>query len=572
MNRKKRTIGFIIIQFFILFISLENVMAAPTNMYPYDITWSGKLSGAVQDSSGINNNQKRIVVCAYSCSDSNSGYKPGKCGDTGELWNTITYQSKETETNDWKINAGIVLNDLTFPSNNEITKHSILGAVTGKALIDTFAHMTMDKDISGTTIGPETIYVHEWKSIGVALPQTYYGASTNGDKNQDWQKDTQSYRNLYDSFVCPQYSYYDESATVKSSTAKGCDNNFCDNTMELCFADDTTSCSTRNEENYTTFNNANSLAFSFSEQLNSVLENMKNKINNMSDEEVLRPYGLPESEANSEEFLENICELLNQSQVNYQFSEGTDHEKEINRLIIDSYTELERGRTLGSSNKCGDGSNVTNVEEFEKCLKENNTIIPSYFNKEIYNFNDLSKLLVNGAGKEYKNVTYNNESMSEKFNDIVNNVYINRVKSATSSYQKQCEEKHGRKYALDVDQLGEDIKVSIDKIVTKYNIDLGDLNCDNIFADFADTIKTAYFFLEIGAIILAIALTALDYAKVILSDNQDEMKKTNQKLFKRLILVMVLFLLPAIINMTLRVFKIEGFDSKQPLCINVTEK
>lgn len=523
MNRKKRTISFIIIQIFILFISLENVMAAPTSVEKFNLD-SG-MANTVKDK--VKKNRKNIVVCAYSCSKFNSGYTEGRCGETGEVWNTIIYQAEGNEENDWRIDAGTVLRTVEDFSTiiNEYTE----------------------------TYETPSIYLHEWKSIGPALPQVYYGATTNGDKNQDWQIQTQSYKNLNESFICPQYSFYDESVTFNyCSTTRACKEQHYDNRMELCLADDTTSCSTRNESNYTSFNIPNELSFSFAEQLNSVLDRMKETISNMSDEEVLRPYGLPESEANSEEFFENICELLNQSQVDYQFSEGTNHEEELNRLIIDSYTAIEKERNVIISN--------------------NTAISPSYYNKEIYNFTDLSNILVNGKGKEFKNVIFNNQSMSDKFNDTINNVYINRVKSATASYQKQCEEKHGRKYDLDIDKLGEDIKVSIDKIVTKYNIDLGDLNCDNIFAEFADTIKTAYFFLEIAAIIIAIALTALDYSKVILSDNQDEMKKTNKKLFKRLILVMVLFLLPAIINMTLRVFKIEGFDSKEPLCINVTEK
>jgi len=551
---------YIIVQTIIFFMALGNVKAAPTAIKPYDINWSGGLTGAVKDASGVNNNQKRIVVCAYSCSNNNSGYNVGKCGNTGELWNTLTYQSKDTETNDWKINAGVILQE----HNTSKVKLNITKILPGG-----------DSFITDGGLDDPEIYVHEWTSMGVALPQTYYGKSTNDDKNQNWQNTTDSYKKLYESFVCPQYSYYDESAKVTYCSTKYCKEQQDDNTMELCYADDTSSCSTRNEDNYTSFNNSNPLAFSFAEQLNSVLERMSSKINSMTNEEILRPYGLPESEANSEQFLENICELLNQSEVTNQFASGTDKEDLLNKLIINSYTEIEREKALGNSNKCGDGTNITNISEYEKCLQENNSVIPSYYNKEIYNFNDLSQLLVQGKGKEFKNVIYNNESMSDKFNNIINNVYIEKLKSATASYQQQCEVKHGRKYDLDVNELGEEVKVSIEKIVSNYNkIDFDSLNCDNIFAGFAKEIKTAYFFLEILSIIIVIALSVLDYSKTILSDNQDEMKKSNQKLVKRLIILVVIFLLPAIINMTLKVFNIEveGFNSDNPLCVKVKEK
>ena len=98
-------------------------------------------------------------------------------------------------------------------------------------------------------------------------------------------------------------------------------------------------------------------------------------------------------------------------------------------------------------------------------------------------------------------------------------------------------------------------------------------DCNSIFTpEIADLIRKAYFAIEIIAIIILIGLSSLDYAKVILSGEQDEMKKTNQKLLKRLIIVVVIFLLPALINLILRVVHIEGFDSEHPLCVQIKNK
>lgn len=544
---------YIIVQTIIFFMALGNVKAAPTKQKQYDIDWSGGLTGAVKDASGINNQLNSIAVCIYSCSDINSGSEDaGKCGEKNSLWNWITYSPDSS--NLWKINAGVIQKEYIKP-----------GAFERIGSLST-----------------PSIFTYQWESYGVSLPQTYYGSSTSNDKNENWQNTTESYKKLNESFVCPQYAFYDESADVaycdyKKLGKKSCEKLGYNNTMELCYADDTTSCSTRNEDDYTTFDNANSLIYSFSEDLNNVLEQWEKSINNMTNEQILRAYGLPETEANSDEFLENICELLNQSEVTNQFTQSTIPKDEFDKMISGAYTVVAQNR-INSSSPCA--AYINNPLEYSKCQQENqdfedNSNTYAYVNKNVFNFTSLSQLLVQGKGKEFKNVIYNNESMSDKFNNIINNVYIEKLKSATSSYQQQCEVKHGRKYDLDVNELGEEVKVSIEKIVSNYNkIDFDSLDCDNIFAEFANEIKTAYFFLEILSIIIVVVLSVLDYSKTILSDNQDEMKKSNQKLVKRLIILVVIFLLPAIINMTLKVFNIEveGFNSDNPLCVKVKDK
>ena len=78
----------------------------------------------------------------------------------------------------------------------------------------------------------------------------------------------------------------------------------------------------------------------------------------------------------------------------------------------------------------------------------------------------------------------------------------------------------------------------------------------------------------VGLAILII-FSALDYVKIFLNDNADELKKANSKLIKRLIILIVLFLLPALVNTILNIFNIEGFNSSDPLCrevINISNK
>ena len=50
------------------------------------------------------------------------------------------------------------------------------------------------------------------------------------------------------------------------------------------------------------------------------------------------------------------------------------------------------------------------------------------------------------------------------------------------------------------------------------------------------------------------------------------MKKTNKRLATRLIVMIVILLLPALINFVLGVFNIEGFNSENPLCVEIKNK
>ena len=110
----------------------------------------------------------------------------------------------------------------------------------------------------------------------------------------------------------------------------------------------------------------------------------------------------------------------------------------------------------------------------------------------------------------------------------------------------------------------------VNKIVeSRQNLDYGELDCDTLFADMADIIKDAYFILEIISILIVVIRTALDYSKVFLSDDKDQLKKANDKLIKRIVILIIILLLPALVNLFLRIFKIEGFNSENPLCIKI---
>ena len=92
------------------------------------------------------------------------------------------------------------------------------------------------------------------------------------------------------------------------------------------------------------------------------------------------------------------------------------------------------------------------------------------------------------------------------------------------------------------------------------------LDCNGLFdAETKQFVSTAYFIIEVIAILMVVVLSTKDYAVAILNSNADEIKKTNKNLLTRLIIIVIIFLLPAMLKMLLGIFNIELFNS-DPLC------
>lgn len=172
------------------------------------------------------------------------------------------------------------------------------------------------------------------------------------------------------------------------------------------------------------------------------------------------------------------------------------------------------------------------------------------------------------------------------YTDKLYNKYIGRVKQCVEQQKASVEIKKKN------DQLSEEQAANIDKSLNEFadvtnskvsyirdsvnvsnKVDLDKkFDCSSVFTDdIVDLIRGAYFLIEIASIILVVVLSILNYATVVLDSEQDEMKKANKKLKTRLILLVVLLLLPVLVNTTLKLFNIEGFDSENPLCIKISE-
>lgn len=77
-------------------------------------------------------------------------------------------------------------------------------------------------------------------------------------------------------------------------------------------------------------------------------------------------------------------------------------------------------------------------------------------------------------------------------------------------------------------------------------------DCNGIFGDFQDDLVKILNIFRILAPIIVAAFTVYEYLVAVINKYADALKKCNSRLVKRLILMAVLFLLPALINILLK--------------------
>lgn len=87
--------------------------------------------------------------------------------------------------------------------------------------------------------------------------------------------------------------------------------------------------------------------------------------------------------------------------------------------------------------------------------------------------------------------------------------------------------------------------------------ELEQVECEDILGDdFIDFLKKIFRWIQIIAPIIVIVLGSVDFASAILQDDKDALKKASNKLIKRLIIAIALFLLPILINFLLDNFNV----------------
>lgn len=93
------------------------------------------------------------------------------------------------------------------------------------------------------------------------------------------------------------------------------------------------------------------------------------------------------------------------------------------------------------------------------------------------------------------------------------------------------------------------------------------LSCDVLLGDdFLKLLSDGFLLLKIGAVILTIILSMIDYLKAATVADDDGRKKANKNIKTRIIVLVLILVLPTIIEFILTNFNIPGLTNHNPLC------
>ena len=104
------------------------------------------------------------------------------------------------------------------------------------------------------------------------------------------------------------------------------------------------------------------------------------------------------------------------------------------------------------------------------------------------------------------------------------------------------------------EQKAEESQPNNDSVITEDN---NELSCDYLFGEeseeLKDLIKLIFNLVKILIPLVIIVFSVLDFAKVVFSGSEDDMKKTKQRLVKRLLVAVAIFLVPVLLKLILTI-------------------
>ena len=392
-----------------------------------------------------------------------------------------------------------------------------------------------------------------------------YSKNTNATWNKAELEDgnliTKPYDKLNISFECPQYINFDHS---------GWD-------AEICFSNKLGKCEDHKDSG-TDFsqNKDNSLKYSFLEkELIPIINDTYNELyifDSTTSAMISNPKKYP-SDVETISKLENakiqfLSEVDNDLKKLYDANKTTQENAKNYCSILSEKLKDEKKYSETLYGRINDYANTIN-EQLQNSSAKYNAI-----NKKVFTLETLNTILTyKDSSGNLQQRRINDPTTQKRLLDELNGLFSENVDSSIKYISNICNNMTETNIDYDGETLKKDLKDKFtttlyDKIQfdTKTQFDCGTLG------ELADIVKTGYFIIEIIAIVILVVFTALDYAKVILNGEQDEMKKTNKRLTTRLIIAVVILLLPALINFVLGVFNIEGFNSENPLCVEIKNK
>ena len=457
----------------------------------------------------------------YEITDTTELYK--KCNDNKSCIKICVYGtiSSDYEKENWNAEDKSYIGYYYDPT---ATMKWEMGVLTYKL---SSASMQLDT-FSGLNVPKTDIY---WEDYGDKTP--WSNAEING---------VSPYKNLSDNFECPQYFYVDDQWDT-----------------ELCYANSKEKCDKQDELSKTDFGYARPLTYSFAEELKDVLNDTYNNLYFFQ-----KPYPSG-ADPDAEKKIKFLAEVDPKFKEKYDSSKSSRE----NALNYCSILEEELKDEEKYFNSLGNEQAYRSIidRQLQASATEKNVR-----NKEVYTDEILSSILRitdEQGNTKYRAIT---DPAGQNYIEKIHNIYGQNIRSSVNYVRDMCNSLPDTNIQYDEQKL-------VDTVTDKYETQFYDISIDKItefncgtLGDLADLVKIGYFIIEMVALVILVVFTVLDYAKVILSGEQDEMKKTNKRLATRLIIMVVLLLLPALINFVLGVFNIEGFNSENPLCVEIKNK
>lgn len=195
----------------------------------------------------------------------------------------------------------------------------------------------------------------------------------------------------------------------------------------------------------------------------------------------------------------------------------------------------------------------TTVGTLEQAVKSNDTWDEQAANTHITQFETLANQMktvndyMSGCEdkSDYKNLKDDMEIISNKISEI-------RAKLKEKINTSSIDEDKKADFLKKIDDIYKKLTKLGSMSLSMYNNEQG---CGTIFGDPTDKKSVAYLiqtllnYIKVLAPILVVILSSMDFIKVIWTSDDESMKKAQQKLGKRLVAAVLLFLLPTLIGL-----------------------
>lgn len=162
-----------------------------------------------------------------------------------------------------------------------------------------------------------------------------------------------------------------------------------------------------------------------------------------------------------------------------------------------------------------------------------------------------------------------------KFNDVIQEIgeksikifdELNKINDCLKEKNVITEEAHAQN-KQEIEEIQETISISVKEINKDFKFDDTPLTCGDLFTpEIINFIKTAFFVIQIGAVILTVILGILDFSKATIASDADAIKKAFNSFIRRLIACGILILLPSLISFLLDFVSIPDIINSDPFC------